>query len=105
MTREKFASAVLRILSVVYGLGSVAFAVRALFSGISIPIPPSIDPSLAIGPLWVATGAIIQAVVACAFLAALAESIADVDDVPTLPAPYAEAPMSHPLTPQERVVV
>ncbi len=87
MTTETFAAGLLRVASVFYGIASTLFAIRVLAVGLSFPLPRSVDPSLSIGPFWLAAGSILQAIVACAFLAAVAESIADSGEPDPEPAP------------------
>jgi hypothetical protein len=87
MTRESFASVVCRFLSVLYGLGSILFAARALVSGAALSLPHSIDPSLAIGPSWLAAACLLQAIVVCSFLIAVAETTQDSRETFTQPKP------------------
>lgn len=87
MTRESLISVSSRSLSLIYGFGSIWCTAKVLFSGVSVSLPESIDPSLVIGPSLLACGALLQAVVVCSFLVAIAETLGDTDEVSILPDP------------------
>ena len=84
MIRGRFFSYLLRLLCLLYGVASVALAIYAGNRGSVVQLPASLDPSLVIRPFWIALGIVSQAIVVCAFLTAVAESVEDVDSADLL---------------------
>ena len=78
--RGKFISILFRFLCLTYGGGSIAVAVLAFCRGSVVQLPASLDPSLVIRSSWIAIGVVAQAIVVCAFLTAVAESLEEEND-------------------------